>query len=426
MPRPSCFCCKSPNRLLYFEAELVDRKFSYIDLFAGCGGLSLGLFKAGWSGLFAIEKSEDAFKTLKYNLIDNKKHFSWVPWLEQTHHDIDIVMAEHETNLKSLQGSVDLVTGGPPCQGFSMVGRREELDERNELVNSYVEFIRLVKPKLIFFENVKGFTLEFRKNKEKGRDYSKYVSNQLDKAGYYVRGNLINFANYGVPQKRTRFILIGVQKKFARYRKAKTEEFFSYIESNREEFLINKGLPTTPTLGDAISDLLMSHGKVACPDFGGYESGLYSHTDNPYQIYMRADYEDKIANSHRFAKHKLGTAARMEYILKHSRRNRDIDKSIRDKYKITKHRLIALDENEQCPTLTSHPDDSIHYSEARILTVRECARIQSFPDWYEFKGKYTTGGDRRKREVPRYTQVGNAVPPLFGEFSGLALKTLLT
>ena len=78
-----------------------------------------------------------------------------------------------------------------------------------------------------------------------------------------------------------------------------------------------------------------------------------------------------------------------------------------------------------CPTVTSIPDDLIHYKEPRIPTVREVARIQSFPDWYEFKGKYTTGGERRKLEVPRYTQVANAVPPLFAEQVGVVLRELI-
>ena len=84
--------------------------------------------------------------------------------------------------------------------------------------------------------------------------------------------------------------------------------------------------------------------------------------------------------------------------------------------------VTLLDKNSQSPTITSHPDDMVHYSEPRILTVREMARLQSFPDWYEFKGKYTTGGKLRKVDVPRYTQVGNAVPPLFAEQLG---KTLM-
>jgi DNA (cytosine-5)-methyltransferase 1 len=81
--------------------------------------------------------------------------------------------------------------------------------------------------------------------------------------------------------------------------------------------------------------------------------------------------------------------------------------------------------NKQAPTLTTLPDDVLHYSEPRILTVREYARIQSFPDWYQFKGKYTTGGDMRRKDCPRYTQIGNAVPPLLAEAVGHALVTIL-
>ena len=112
-----------------------------IDLFAGCGGLSLGLYQAGWEGLFAIEKNAFAFETLKYNLIDNKKHFNWPDWLPQTEHDINEVLKKYPKQLKSLRGKVDLVAGGPPCQGFSMAGKRVEEDVRNQLVFSYIKFI---------------------------------------------------------------------------------------------------------------------------------------------------------------------------------------------------------------------------------------------------------------------------------------------
>jgi DNA (cytosine-5)-methyltransferase 1 len=82
----------------------------------------------------------------------------------------------------------------------------------------------------------------------------------------------------------------------------------------------------------------------------------------------------------------------------------------------------VLDPNDVAPTVTTIPDDFIHYSEPRVMTVRECARLQSFPDWFKFKGPYTTGGKRRAHQTPRYTQVGNAVPPLFAEIIGLATK----
>ena len=128
-----------------------NRIFTVIDLFAGCGGLSLGLYQAGWKGLFAIEKNAFAFETLKYNLIDNKKHFQWPEWLPQTAHDINEVLEKYPEQLKALRGKVDLVAGGPPCQGFSMAGKRVEDDVRNQLVFSYIKFIDLVQPKMILF-----------------------------------------------------------------------------------------------------------------------------------------------------------------------------------------------------------------------------------------------------------------------------------
>jgi len=90
-----------------------------------------------------------------------------------------------------------------------------------------------------------------------------------------------------------------------------------------------------------------------------------------------------------------------------------------------KHRTLPMSPIMPAPTLTTLPDDVLHYSEPRILTVREYARLQSFPDWFQFKGKYTTGGDRRKKDCPRYTQVGNAVPPLLAEGVAHALMTIL-
>ncbi len=147
----------------------------YIDLFSGCGGLSLGLQKSNWKGLFAIEKNYDAFLTLKHNLIDQRNHFDWPDWLEQKNHDINTIISQHKSELKSLRGTIDLVAGGPPCQGFSMAGRRNEKDNRNKLIDSYIEFVDLVQPQVLFFENVKGFTVGFKKGNKRGEAYSQYV-----------------------------------------------------------------------------------------------------------------------------------------------------------------------------------------------------------------------------------------------------------
>jgi DNA (cytosine-5)-methyltransferase 1 len=399
---------------------------TYIDLFAGCGGLSLGLHNAGWRGLFAIEKSPDAFKTLKHNLIDEKKHFSWCDWLPQTNLEINDVIKNYKPQLTALRGTVDMVAGGPPCQGFSMAGRRNESDDRNKLVKSYIRFIKLVQPKIIFFENVKGFTQEFKKNKEKGKQYSNYVENALKRAGYKVKGELVNFGDFGIPQKRTRFILVGVRNDIAKSNKQIAKSFFRKIEANKKQFLINKNLTVNTKLKDAISDLLKQNGTVQSPDTTSFQAGIYSKAKSPYQILLRKGIENKIADSHRFPKHRPDIIEKFDVILNTCRKNKDIDATTRERFNIKKHTIIPLDKNDKCPTITTLPDDYIHYSEPRILTAREYARIQSFPDWYQFKGKYTTGGKRRTQEVPRYTQIGNAIPPLFGEQSGLVLKQLIS
>ena len=98
--------------------------FNYIDLFAGCGGLSLGLNRSGWKGMFAIEKSPHAFQTLEYNLCQRISHFDWPEWLPKQNHDINDVINNYFEELKNLRGKVTLVAGGPPCQGFSIAGQR--------------------------------------------------------------------------------------------------------------------------------------------------------------------------------------------------------------------------------------------------------------------------------------------------------------
>lgn len=405
----------------------MKKKLTYIDLFAGCGGLSLGLHQAGWKGVFAIEKSKDAFETLRYNLIENKNHFDWPEWLPQTPLDINYVLKKYKAHLNDLRGKIDLVTGGPPCQGFSSAGRRKENDQRNQLVKSYIRFIKAVQPKVIFFENVTGFTLEFKKNKEKGKKYSNYVEKALRTAGYTVTGRLINFGDFGIPQKRTRFILIGIRNDIVSENVSTADAFFSYIELNKIEFLIKKNLSVSTNLEEAISDLLKSNGTIPSPDTKDFEAGVYSKIKSRYQEFMRGKRDEKIVvDSHRFVNHRNHIIKKFNFIIKNSRKNKNIDKAIRDKYGIKKHTVISLAKNDKCPTLTTLPDDHIHYSEPRILTVREYARIQSFPDWYEFKGKYTTGGKVRTKEVPRYTQIGNAIPPLFAEQSGFALIKLLS
>ena len=120
-----------------------------VDVFSGCGGLTLGLHRAGIQGLFAIEKSADAFATLKFNLIDRLNHFQWPKWLPQEAHDINKVLDMHQNELMALRGHVDLLAGGPPCQGFSLAGRRRNSDKRNKLVHSYIKMVDAIQPKCL-------------------------------------------------------------------------------------------------------------------------------------------------------------------------------------------------------------------------------------------------------------------------------------
>ncbi|HET8808859.1 MAG TPA: DNA cytosine methyltransferase [Flavobacteriaceae bacterium] len=408
----------------------MSKKKTYIDLFAGCGGLSLGLYNSGlWKGKFAIEKSPDAFETLQYNLIEKKNHFEWPNWLPKQNHDINEVIKNHKDNLKSLRGEIDLVAGGPPCQGFSTAGRRVEGDSRNELIKSYIRFIRIVQPKVIFFENVKGFTQKFDKNKIKGKIYSEYVTNALeydspkgDFQGYKIEGKLIDFSKFGIPQKRTRFILVGIRKDITK--QVRPLYFFEQLQTQKEAFLINKGIGLTNSLEDAISDLLRLN-EIVSPDTKSFKAGLYHPIKTSYQKLLRQNIGSEIPDSHRFAKHNKETLRKFEFILENAEKNKTLSNELKDKFNLKKRTVIPLSGKTPTPTITTLPDDYIHYCEPRIFTVREYARIQSFNDWYEFKGKYTTGGKRRMQEVPRYSQIGNAIPPLFGEQAGITLNKII-
>lgn len=402
---------------------MAKSNYTVIDLFAGCGGLSLGLYQAGWHGVFAIEKNPCAFETLKYNLIDGKKHFAWPEWLPKGPLDILEVNEKYKKELKELRGSIDLVAGGPPCQGFSMAGKRVKDDIRNQLVFAYIDFISMVMPRLILFENVKGFTYPFGKKEDgKAVPYSVLVVNRLREMGYDVCPQVIDFSQFGVPQRRKRFILVGVLCG----KEGVSKTFLDKLGENRNQFLSKKGLGVNTNITEAISDLLRSNGEVATPDRKGFKSGLYGNAESAYQNYMRSGIKGSIPDSHSFAKHTPEKQAMFDRLMKeYPEKGKRIDGKARKPWGIKQRGLFILDGQTVAPTITNMPDDYLHYQEPRILTVRECARIQSFPDWYEFKSKYTTGGDMRKKEVPRYSQVGNAIPPLFAEQAGYVLKTMI-
>lgn len=396
-----------------------EKQLTYIDLFAGCGGFSLGLYNSKkWKGIFAIEKDPMAFETFQFNLINKKQHFNWPQWLPQKHHDIDNVLIEYNDELHKLEGKVDLIVGGPPCQGFSCAGRRLESDKRNKLIYAYLEFVKIIKPRVILFENVKGFSIGFKqKNNMRGIPYSKIVLDELIKIGYTdACYKIVNFADYGVPQYRKRVIIAASLNDIFK------RDFFNEIQSYKRTFIKKKGLAENLTLFNVISDLEKKYGVIDSPDTHGFMAGLYSNESiSNFQLLMRKGCKQDNPDSHRFAKHNEKITSKFEQIIKHKLSS----KQVQFEYNTKKSRTHLLTKESIPPTLTTLPDDLVHYSEPRILTVREYARIQTFPDWYEFKGKYTTGGKLRKKQVPRYTQVGNAVPPFFSELCGHVIPRIL-
>ena len=387
----------------------------YIDLFAGSGGLSLGLHNAGLTGIFAVERNKDAFETLKYNLIDKKKHFDWPKWLEKKNWDINELLKTHKADISALNGTVDLIVGGPPCQGFSMAGKRQNHDTRNKLMYSYVHFVKLVQPQMLFFENVQGFAVDF-KSDNNTRNYSSILVDNLKKLGYFVDFKVITMSDYGVPQNRKRFIL------FASKNREQSRHFFELLIENKNPFLEQRQITLPVTISHAIADLNQSNGEITSPDTKGFMNGIYGDVNSAYQQLMRKDISNTaLPDSHRFAKHRPKTIDLFDRLMVATEKQIRITPQMNLVEGLKKRGVTPLKENSVCNTVTSIPDDYIHYSEPRIMTVREHARIQSFPDDYEFKGPYTTGGERRKIDVPRYTQVANAVPPLFAEQVGNVL-----
>lgn len=382
---------------------------TFIDLFAGAGGFSLGLHQAGLKGIFAVEREGMAFSTLEHNLIRKVKAFEWPDWLPVAAADIRSVLSEYKDQLVGLKGTVDIVVGGPPCQGFSVAGRRLEHDERNQLFKEYVKFVNLVRPRLLMFENVPGFSYSFRVQGKPQLPYSSLLAQQLQDIGYEEPvQHILDFSEFGVPQRRKRLIVCSTE------RGGDPTKIIELLQGNK--------LSRKISVEKAISDLLRNNGEIPSPDSDGFSAGIYGVVSSKFQERMRRGVISKVPDSHRFARHSAQVKERFSEIIKSTNSSREWTKDYIRSLGLKKRDFTALDPSSPAPTLTTLPDDYVHYEEPRILTVREYARIQSFPDWFEFKGKYTTGGKLRVSEAPRYTQVANAVPPKFSENGGEILR----
>lgn len=445
----------------------------FIDLFSGCGGLSLGLLNAGHTGLFAIERSPDAFATLERNLVKQEfaqlmGRYEWPKNIECKNHDIlerlDNPFFTDYLDELGRKKEVDLIVGGPPCQGFSSAGKRDPNDPRNQLAFAYLQIVERVRPKYILMENVKGITHTFSKAEKGTIPVSEQIERTLAELDYVPFHFIENSCQWGVPQSRRRFVLLAARKDLfgldldveisvealLEHGKKLAPEVEKRVKQFAEQFKKQKGLPEIVTCRDALEDLKTTSSPSEIPSLvdvpkedspkGTFKQipayKVPQNGSSAYQRLMKKDWGNRTLPNFglRLPKHTPKVEARFKQILLDvdgegmiKRFNLARGKTLpilyrKEVWNSQKHSLTVLDPKKPSGTVTTLPDDMLHYDEPRILTVREMARLQSFPDWYHFEGPYTTGGGLRKSTCPKYTQVGNAVPPLMAEGLGLFLE----
>lgn len=419
-----------------------------IDLFCGAGGCSEGLIQAGFHILFSSDISDMAEKTYRNRHEQLGLQQGKNTWFERrdirelTGEEIKNYISKLEIFKDKKIPDIDLMIGGPSCQGFSRAGRRDNSDPRNMLFGEYIRVINEIKPKYIVLENVEGF-MDMQFYGYSGINGNIYpdgsvtpviMKQELHQIGYKTLDvKVLNAADYGVPQKRRRVIFIG-------YREDVTKPSYPSPTVSPDKYI---------TLEDAIGDLVAKSGKIektkyqiesingrtptvegvpiACTEIKNTELSrqteivrerfeLFEEGETGTNLKKRIlsegiDISDKpnlvsfCANKLelnnveviKLFKNKLATKEQVDILL--------TKKNIRQKWS----------RKEPANTVLTIADDFISPWEPRSFSVREMARCQSFDDSFEFLGKRTTGGLRRRVEVPQYTQVGNAVPPLMAK-----------
>lgn len=369
----------------------MEEDLRVIDLFCGAGGFSLGFEQAGFNIVAAVDRNESALKTYSYNFEDKEDPEACNRTFPLDVRDFSVEDLEEHTEYSA--EDIDIVIGGPPCKGFSTAGRMNPDDPRNELVVEYAKTVCDLDPKVVVMENVTGIL--GMKDGKYIMDLQETLSAGAD--GYTVSEPvIITAADYGVPQLRERVVITATKEG-----SIELPSPTHYPEDSQEKIDTDHAMYSYVTVEDAIGDLsFLQYGQ----DTSEYK--LWARTD--YQKEMRLDSEE--IHNHVAPNH--GETVRERF--KQFEPGDTID-DISEDYQTKKHSMMRWDPDAPAPTVTTLPEDFIHYERTRIPTVREIARIQSFPDTFEFKGPRTTGGQRRRNSVPQYTQVGNAVPPKFAE-----------
>ncbi len=367
-----------------------------IDLFSGCGGLGLGFKWANYNTVLASDIDENCEKTYTHN-------FPNVPFIQKDLRDISTKQIQDIVSGKS----IDVVVGGPPCQGFSLANKNRnkvEDDPRNELFYEFVRVVKDLQPKAFIMENVRGLL-----SMKKGQ-VIKLMKEAFENAGigYEVDYKILLASDYGVPQNRQRVIMMGIRK-----------------DLNIKPEFPNKSYSRPVTVWEAISDLPQIKASE------GDEKMSYPIEEaNTYQSFMRA--KSKSVFNHVAMRHTQRLINRFQVIkagesLAHVSQEHAAVKrgNPKEKSKIVfSQNNQRLHANKPAPTIAaSFQSNFIHPFLHRNFTAREGARLQSFPDTFIFKGMRTKMS--WEKGLSQYQQIGNAVPPLLGFAIAKKLHELL-
>ena len=409
----------------------------FVDLFAGCGGLSLGLENAGFVPAYVNELDPNAMESYLRN---RDKNF---PLLREKYNSYDIqenltvkknaldeLLSSFESDYGTRRGDIALVVGGPPCQGYSAMGiRRTFTVDKKDIPSNhlYVDMIKVIEklqPKAFLFENVAGLMRgRWTPGGKAGEIWSDVQMAFKKIKGYTAHAELLHAKSYGVPQNRPRVFMVGVREEFD--------------VRDGKDLVAHGMLPEATNNYPHPEDLLSD---IVDPD---YKKTLVTEK-YPYgasteiQEKLRTKPDGTVSSKgdrlteQEYSDHSDKIVAKFRHMIDND--GRIPEEMITKKFA---QRVIPNRWDTSGPniTATSLPDDFVHYSQPRSLTVREWARLQMFPDWYEFSGKRTTGGRRRagdpskgdwKRETPKYTQIGNAVPVKLAEEIGNHLKSIIS
>lgn len=346
------------------------KNYNVIDLFSGAGGLSYGFEMAGFNILLGIDNDAKALETFQKNHKNSQVLCS------------DITNISYEKDIKPIIGNkkVDVIVGGPPCQGMSLSGPRKFDDPRNKLYLSYIRLVKEIQPVAFVIENVIGIISLF-----KGKIKDSIIE-EFTKMGYKVQFKILLASEYGVPQNRKRVIFVGTKY-----------EGFEYPKPSEKIITSEMALSDLPTLEY---------------ELGNEEMSYISEPQNDYQQLMR-QHSSKVLN-HIAAKHSEKVTSTIA-LVPDGGNYKSLPENLRNtrNFNVAWTRFASW---KPAPTIDTGHRHHFHYKYNRVPTVRESARLQSFPDDFIFYGSKTQ----------QFRQVGNAVPPLMAQQIAHSLLKYLT